>query len=260
MCGAFAYFYYFHLSNESEFEFEQRATAWFLFFVYLLLPAHVRLHHPLGLNSVEFYKKQNDVLFPGDEPLRATWDEATKDCKKTNKKYLVVGKCSPPPYIHTYSQSVSHHCCAFSIMLTRVKKRRNPCAHAGAGFVGKRIIHALVNRKEERIFVLDRSLKALQEVKSLYGESVTTLCADVCNKLEVKAIFEKEKFEVVICNFAVIRFWEFLKRHLNRSKPNFLGVQNLLASAEENSCEKFLFVSSSAVLITVGAHLGLCVK
>ena len=126
----------------------------------------------------------------------------------------------------------------------------------GAGFVGKRLVHALVNREEEKIFVLDKSMKALQELKSLYGDKVNIICSDVCNKLEISSIFEKEKFEIVLCNFAVIRFWEFLKRHLPRSKANYLGVQNLITSASQNGCEKFLYVSSSAVLITVGAHLG----
>ncbi len=123
-----------------------------------------------------------------------------------------------------------------------------------AGFIGSAFVKLLALKRLSRkgnlpkIIIVDKlnyagDLKRLEEIK---GRFKFYRC-DICNKSGIKAIFAKEKPDIVV-NFAA-------ETHVDRSilssdeflRTNIFGTKALLEAAKENGVSRFVQISTDEV-------------
>ena len=157
--------------------------------------------------NLPFTKYQKQAVLLPD--VRIPWDEATKPCgPATGERYVVVG---------------------------------------GAGFVGKRIVHALLLRGETRVAVvdLDRAGLALlqRDYPSVEIHAVNVTDVDTLTKVLRGAT-------AVFSPFAAIRFWESLPWHYVRSERiNVKGSACLIQACRNAGVKRLITTSTGNVTL-----------
>lgn len=121
----------------------------------------------------------------------------------------------------------------------------------GAGFIGSNFIRYMLSRHEDIQIVNFDALTYAGNLENLRdcenNPNYIFIKGDICNKEEVKSIFEKYKFKWVI-NFAA-------ESHVDKSildplafaNTNFMGVCNLLNISKQYEVTLFLQVSTDEV-------------
>lgn len=201
--------------------FEARAFGAFASLVYLLLPSHVtffpRFHPFGGGRGINYYRDLAAREKSGASDPVITWKEAIKPCgAATGEAYVVVG----------------------------------------SGFVGRRLVHALVNRGEKNVTILDMDAKQLGLIKKEYPSgAVKTVCVDVTDVEALRAAFPT-KVDSVFATFAQIRYWEHFSKHYERSRRvNVGGIENVCSVAAERGVKRLVATSTSNVLIDETAFM-----
>jgi len=147
-----------------------------------------------------------------DEDLEVDWEACTAGCPKTGDQYLVVG----------------------------------------CGFLGCRIIHALVLRGEERIRAFDISgsrIRALVDSRpELYRGRVEIVEGDACNIKDVTQA--ATGVTAVFFTAASIRFWDGSLSSLPLTyNPNVVSIQTLVQAAlRGTSVQRIIFTSTGMVV------------
>ncbi|KAH9256931.1 hypothetical protein BASA81_004752 [Batrachochytrium salamandrivorans] len=158
-----------------------------------------------NIRTMQQHRAQAKLL-ASQEPLAKPWAELTAECTPTQERYVVIG---------------------------------------GLGFVGKRIVHALVLRGERNVLVVDLDSKAMVHMQALYP-SVEFKLADVTQFDDIASTLVGA--DCVFAPFAVIRYWESLTKHLNRSwAVNVDGVRNVCEACVLHKVKRLIVTSSSAV-------------
>lgn len=128
----------------------------------------------------------------------------------------------------------------------------------GAGFIGSNYAHYRFEKyPEDQIFVLDKLTYAgnLDNLSGLMGaERFHFVEGDIADKAFVEALFEKEKFDLVV-NFAA-------ETHVDRSitapsifvMTNIVGTHNLLEAARLNGVRRYHQVSTDEVYGDLGTN------
>jgi len=112
----------------------------------------------------------------------------------------------------------------------------------GGGFVGERIIHALLLRGETNIVCLDLAVKPITK-KELAGK-VTFVIGNATDKRVLEAVLQKG--DVVFSTVAVIRFYEWLPKHLKRSSVvNVDGTQAIVDTCSEMGVKRLIVTGTA---------------
>lgn len=128
----------------------------------------------------------------------------------------------------------------------------------GAGFIGSNFVHyRFENYPDDEIYVLDKLTYAgnLDNISDLLeSPRVHFVQGDITDKSFIDALFEKEKFDIVV-NFAA-------ETHVDRSitgpsifvLTNIVGTHNLLEAARLNGVKRFHQVSTDEVYGDLGTN------
>lgn len=159
-----------------------------------------------GIRTMQQHRAQAKLLASQEAPAKS-WAELTAECTPTQERYVVIG---------------------------------------GLGFVGKRIVHALVLRGERNVLVVDSDASAVAHMQALYP-SVEFKLANVTRFEDMTSALAGA--ECVFAPFAVIRYWESLTKHLDRSwAVNVDGVRNVCDACVLHKVKRLIVTSSSAVI------------
>lgn len=121
----------------------------------------------------------------------------------------------------------------------------------GAGFIGGNFVQYMLDKYPDyKIYNLDALTYAGELTKHTRvekNENYYFVHLDITSAIEVKSLFEKEQFDIVV-HFAA-------ESHVDRSikepeifiTTNILGTQILLDAAKQNNVEKFVHVSTDEV-------------
>jgi len=121
------------------------------------------------------------------------------------------------------------------------------CVLGGGGFLGSRVVRALVLRGETNVLVVDMDTAGLAKLKSELP-SVTTLRADVRSMDDM--LHALRQVDCVIATFALIRFWERLERHFDRSAAvNVEGTRVVIAACEACGVKRLVQTSTGNVTL-----------
>lgn len=152
------------------------------------------------------------IVTPAGAWRKKSWEEATRDCPRTGEKYLIVG----------------------------------------VGFLGKRLVQALLDRGEEHIRVFDVAPNPFP------GNSRIEYVRGDVTKLDVvkKAC---EGIDTVYSTFAAIRFFEDLPHQAASSERiNIGGTENVIAACQSAGVRQLVYTSTANVATEpTTCHLGM---
>lgn len=115
----------------------------------------------------------------------------------------------------------------------------------GAGFIGSHIADIFSQNEYKCIIVDDLSKGNLKNIENVKNKVFYKL--DMCNKLELRKVFEQHNIELVYHEAAQISVTESIKNPSFDAKQNILGLINILDLCVEYKVKKLIFASSAAV-------------
>lgn len=120
----------------------------------------------------------------------------------------------------------------------------------GAGYIGSHTAVELLNGGYS-VVVADNlsnsNKRVLDAVNSITNKKVTFHAVDICNIIELREVFQKEKPDAVIHFAALKSVSESVKKPLDYYRINVEGAINLLAVMKEYGVQKLVFSSSATV-------------
>ena len=124
----------------------------------------------------------------------------------------------------------------------------------GAGFIGSTLCEKLVFDLNRKVICIDNFnnfynplIKENNIAKLLKNVNFKLYRADICNKRQLKEIFEQNKVELVIHLAAMAGVRPSIENPLLYEKVNIEGTLNLLECMKEENIKKLFFASSSSV-------------
>mmetsp|Transcript_11689 Transcript_11689/g.19025 ORF Transcript_11689/g.19025 Transcript_11689/m.19025 type:complete len:448 (+) Transcript_11689:1195-2538(+) len=122
----------------------------------------------------------------------------------------------------------------------------------GAGFFGKKLIHALLLRGETNICAFDIDPNACKQ----FGERVEFFQGDVTKLEQVEAA--AKGVDTVFCTFAIIRYMDYLPHEANLSyRINVLGTKTVVEACQKVGVKTFIQTSTSNVAVGRNACFGM---
>lgn len=122
----------------------------------------------------------------------------------------------------------------------------------GAGYIGSHTIIELLSNTDFNVVAIDNysnsSAKTFERIEKITGKRVTNYAVDLCNKNEVKKIFEKEKNIEGIIHFAAYKSVpESVANPYKYYYNNINSLLNILENCLANNISNFIFSSSCSV-------------
>lgn len=122
----------------------------------------------------------------------------------------------------------------------------------GAGYIGSHTIIELLNNTDFNVVAIDNysnsSAKTFDRIERITGKRVANYVIDLCDKNEVKKIFEKEKNIEGIIHFAAYKSVpESVENPYKYYHNNINSLLNILESCLANNVSNFIFSSSCSV-------------
>ncbi|WP_068268333.1 NAD-dependent epimerase/dehydratase family protein [Caviibacter abscessus] len=115
----------------------------------------------------------------------------------------------------------------------------------GAGFIGSHIADVFSQNGYKCIIVDNLSKGNLKNIESVKNKVFYQI--DICNKKDLKEVFEKHNIELVYHESAQISVTESIKDPYFDAKENIMGLINVLDLCVEYKVKKLVFASSAAV-------------
>ena len=162
------------------------------------------------LPSVPFYARYPNIgkLAKGAYKKKS-WADATADCPKTGRKYLIVG----------------------------------------VGFLGRKLVEYLALRGETELVCFDIMKEPLfvADLRQKYPAlKLTYIQGDITQQKQIDAA--TVGIDIVYSTFALIRFWERLSFQADASyKVNVTGSENLVRACKANNIAYLIYTASSHV-------------
>lgn len=124
--------------------------------------------------------------------------------------------------------------------LTPVKKK--VVVVGGSGFIGARLVHALVLRGEEQVVVYD--VERNDQLLTQHPEVVSFVQGDVRDSAALENAIDGA--QVVFSVFSVLRYFEHLEMHYERSRStNVGGIHNVIEACVKKNVARLILTSSS---------------
>lgn len=120
----------------------------------------------------------------------------------------------------------------------------------GAGFIGSHTVVELHNAGFEPVIIdnlYNSNLNVLEGIKKITGKEFPFYEIDCNDADQVRALFEKEKFDGVIHFAAYKAVGESVEKPLNYYENNLISLLVLLRAMKEFHVDKFVFSSSCTV-------------
>ncbi len=120
----------------------------------------------------------------------------------------------------------------------------------GCGYIGSHTVVELLKNNFEVIIVdnLSNSKKdVLDKIKKITNKKVKFYEIDLCNKEDLRKIFQKEKIDSVIHFAGFKAVGESVEKPLMYYENNLLSTINLLLLMQEYNVKKIVFSSSATV-------------
>lgn len=124
----------------------------------------------------------------------------------------------------------------------------------GAGFIGSTLCEKLVFDLNREVVCIDNFnnfynplIKENNIAKLLKNKNFKLYRVDICNKRQLKEIFEQNKVELVIHFAAMAGVRPSIENPILYEKVNIEGTLNLLECMKEENIKKLVFASSSSV-------------
>lgn len=115
----------------------------------------------------------------------------------------------------------------------------------GAGFIGSHIADIFSQNEYKCIIVDNLSKGSLKNIESVKNKKFYNI--DICDKKDLKEVFEKHNIELVYHEAAQISVTESIKDPSFDAKQNIIGLINVLDLCVEYKVKKIIFASSAAV-------------
>ncbi len=127
------------------------------------------------------------------------------------------------------------------------------CITGGAGFIGSHVTERLL-AEGHKITVIDNfndfydpAIKRKNIEPFLAHENFRLFETDIRNKIEIEAIFAKQKFDELIHLAAMAGVRPSIEDPVLYNDINLIGTMNLLEACRKNDIKKLIFASSSSV-------------
>lgn len=120
----------------------------------------------------------------------------------------------------------------------------------GTGYIGSHTVVELLNRNHNVIIVDNLSnskYEVLNRIKKITNKDVTFYQIDVCNKEDLKEIFNNHKIDSVIHFAGLKAVGESTEIPLKYYENNILSTLSLLEVMKEFNCKNLIFSSSATV-------------
>lgn len=112
----------------------------------------------------------------------------------------------------------------------------------GAGYIGS-ITNAFIQSQGHETIVFDSLINGHKESVG----KTPLIIGDLCNKGEIDAVFQDERFDAVIHFAAFALAGESMERPYDYLRNNINGTLNLLETMRKYDCKTFIFSSTCAV-------------
>ncbi len=120
----------------------------------------------------------------------------------------------------------------------------------GTGYIGSHTVVELLNRNHNVIIVDNLSnskYEVLNRIKKITNKDVTFYQIDVCNKEDLKEVFNNHKIDSVIHFAGLKAVGESTEIPLKYYENNILSTLSLLEVMKEFNCKNLIFSSSATV-------------
>ncbi len=120
----------------------------------------------------------------------------------------------------------------------------------GCGYIGSHTVVDLLNEGMEVVIVdnlINSKIDVLDKIKKITNKDVTFYKVDLCNKKELKNVFEKEKIDSVIHFAGLKAVGESVEKPLMYYENNLISTLNLLDLMKDFNVKKIVFSSSATV-------------
>lgn len=120
----------------------------------------------------------------------------------------------------------------------------------GTGFIGSHTCVELLNNGYEVVIADNLSnskLSVLEKIQEITGKKVQFYKIDLCNKDDVRLIFEENTIDAIIHFAGLKAVGESVSKPILYYNNNILSTLNLVEVASEFDCKKLVFSSSATV-------------
>ena len=120
----------------------------------------------------------------------------------------------------------------------------------GCGYIGSHTVVDLLNNNMEVVIVdnlINSKKNVLDKIKKITNKNVIFYEINMCNKEELREVFEKEHIDSVIHFAGLKAVGESVEKPLMYYENNLISTLNLLDLMKEYNVKKIVFSSSATV-------------
>ena len=120
----------------------------------------------------------------------------------------------------------------------------------GCGYIGSHTVVDLLKEEMEVVIVdnlINSKIDVIDKIKKITNKDVTFYKIDLCNKEELKHVFEKESIDAIIHFAGLKAVGESVEKPLMYYENNLISTLNLLDMMQEFKVKKIVFSSSATV-------------